>query len=90
MPARTACQRVVDFDFDREAQATTPSVNGSGIQVFTGLPTSQAHMWNLRGLFKGVICSESSGSKQTAIYLVKYSKLGFDMTINIIRQTVCL
>jgi len=69
VPAHTTCQRVVDFDFDKEAQATTPSVNGSGIQVFTGLPASQAHMWNLRGLFNGVICAESSGSEQTAIYL---------------------
>lgn len=49
VPAHTACWSV-DFDFDREAQATTPSVNGSGIQVFTGLPASQAH----RGVWCGI------------------------------------
>lgn len=56
VPAHTACQSV-DFDFDREAHPT-PSVNGSGIQVFTGLPASQAH----RGVWCGIweVCSRVS------------------------------
>lgn len=49
VPTHTACQSV-DLDFDREAQPTTPSVNGSGIQVFTGLPASKAH----RGVWCGI------------------------------------
>ncbi len=94
VPAHTACQSV-DFDFDSEAQATTPSVNGSGIQVFTGLLASQAH----RGVWCGIweACSRVLSvprvawtNKQLFTHRVKYSKLGFDMTLNIVRQNNCV